>query len=96
MASIVFGTILVLLKFANAQRLESCSVPTLSPKLCLTKDAYLAPGEVLEDLPIRADSSIDLYDIVDVDIEKHSITVHLDLGIVWNDTYVSLNSPANK
>ncbi len=72
-----------------SQELISCSEPVSSPKLCLTGDGYVTPVDIVEDLPIHVQTTADLYDIINVDTEKHSMTVHLDLGLIWNDTSIS-------
>ncbi len=91
-------SILICIGFANLiyAKLESCSLPVLRPQLCLVYDTYMNPFQLAEELPIEIGSSIDLYDVTDVNTRQHSITLHFDLTFIWNDTAITLAKPENQ
>ena len=89
----VILSIFLFYKNSEATKLQNCSISTSAPQLCITGDSYVVPVSVLDKLPLHVNVYVGLYDIIEVDPNKHSVTVHLDLALTWNDTAVGLAKP---
>ena len=72
--------------------LQNCSDYELSKvELCLTGN-----GEYLPPFPVTVHIDVYLREIVDVDIEKNSITTRLGLVTFWNDPKLALTNDSLK
>ena len=72
----------------NSAELKKCSDYELSKlELCLTGN-----GEYFPPFPVTVHIDVYLREIVDVDIEKNSITTRLGLVTFWNDPKLALTN----
>ena len=93
MKGLVFHTILVLTRFfVSTFALSYCNEKMIedNPKtlLCKEDDTY-CPVCPPKDWPRKIDPIIDFKDVLDVNEEKKSITILINLILIWNDTSIS-------
>ena len=67
--------------------LRNCSLPHTKPSICFKNETgYLAP------FPTALDVGVYFKDIIEIDEQRNSISIQMELWTVWNDSGLALSN----
>lgn len=82
--------LILLIKFTWAN-MKSCSEKHDKLEVCLEgKEAYTIP------LPVLVGSDLYLVEIIDIDEDKHSVSIQVDLWTYWKDPLLASSNNSAK
>ncbi len=87
---------LFMVQHCQCLTLKHCSDNVTLTQLCRLGDEYRTPVEFLSQLPIHVHPSMDIYDVTDVSVDDHSVTIHAEFKVLWNDSSISFVQPKNE
>ncbi len=88
-----FVLLFVIVNVMAQGKIGQCPENATRTFLCFTDKGYTSPLEKPDLHPLEVFTGVDLYDIIDVSEDDHSITVHGEFQIQWNDTGISFARP---